>query len=440
MTRPNYIPDQIEELNIPSNPDNLPCFVYEWYNINLDKYYVGYHKHHTPLEDAYYHSSTDIDFKKDFLNDNYKWRYTVKEYGSQTLMMSLENKILVDVNAKDNPKWYNKTNGIPQELSLPDFDLIDDFVNQILENKCFDEITPVQWTKEDLSNLTPYQARGFTLDGDHENNIKNKIDDSNGEYAKKELLLTVFKNRKWLGKVVDLLVNGNHSQNGFIKSKTGVTISVLVIPEEKHRHLSDEEVKIVAARLNPVSKTPRKETQPEDLVKLIYELNLKGITNRSQTVQKLLDSFNLTSKKRRRILNDVNKMTAEKTSQVNQLWIMYNAGQEEQDLKDRLEKENREPGTYCKSFNTKVNDFWKSLHMIREINEETPGRIKMFKCLFWHPSKQVEKNWFEKDMVKNKTRLEYYLNRNGDDKDGVEVVFEYLPTTRSSTLDNGNDL
>ena len=56
--------------------------------------------------------------------------------------------------------------------------------------------------------------------------------------------------------------------------------------------------------------------------------------------------------------------------------------------------------------------------------------------MFWHPSKQVEQNWFQKDMLKNKNRLDYYLNRNGTDKDGVEVIFEYLPTMRSSTIDN----
>ena len=116
---------------------------------------------------------------------------------------------------------------------------------------------------------------------------------------------------------------------------------------------------------------------------------------------------------------------------------MWNAGQEEQDLKDRLEKENRQPGIYCKVFNTKINDFWKSQHMIRELNEENPSTIKVFKCLFWHPSVQAENNWFQKDMIKNKNRLNYYFNRNGKDKDGVEVIFEYLPTMKSNTIDNG---
>ena len=27
-----------------------------------------------------------------------------------------------------------------------------------------------------------------------------------------------------------------------------------------------------------------------------------------------------------------------------------------------------------------------------------------------------------------------------EDKDGVEVIFEYMPTTRSSTIDNGEEV
>ena len=37
-------------------------------------------------------------------------------------MLGLENTILTNAKAKDNPKYYNKTNGIPQEFNLPDLD------------------------------------------------------------------------------------------------------------------------------------------------------------------------------------------------------------------------------------------------------------------------------------------------------------------------------
>ena len=44
-------------------------------------------------------------------------------------------------------------------------------------------------------------------------------------------------------------------------------------------------------------------------------------------------------------------------------------------------------------------------------------------------------------MLKNRKFLDHYLNRNGKDgKDGVEVIFEYMPTTRSSTIDNREEV
>jgi hypothetical protein len=429
---PEYAPKQIVEYVSCDNPDKQEYFVYEWYNITKDKYYVGYHKGE-PF-DGYYHSSKDSDFADDF--STCQWRYTIKDWGNQSLMLGLENIILTNAKAKDNSKYYNKTNGIPQEFNLPDLDTVFEIADQISKEKCWDEITPVLASKEDLTDLVEYQARAESLDGEHEQYLKNKIDDSNGEYAKKELLLTVLVDRMWEGKVCNLQVNGRHSKNAFFKSKTGTKIKVLYVPKHKHIVFDDEEVKELAMALNPVVENKTKETHIDDIILRIYNLRIQGVSNRSKTVQKLLDRNHLTSNKRRYVLKSVNEMIEEKTSQVNQLWIMYNAGQEEQDLIDRVEKENRQPGIYCKSFNTKMNDFWKSLHKIREYNEEKPGTIKIFKCLFWHPSKQVEQNWFQKDMLKNKNRLDYYLNRNGTDKDGVEVIFEYLPTMRSSTIDN----
>lgn len=433
---PKHAPKQIVEYIPCNNPDNQPCFVYEWYNITKDKYYVGYHKGE-PF-DGYFHSSKDKDFADDF--HSCQWRYTIKDFGSDSLMLSLENQILSKANAKDNPKYYNKTNGIPQEFSMPDEELVYDFADQILDNKSLDEIEPVLKSKEDLSNYVEYQARAESLDAEHEKDIKNRIDDSNGAYAQNELLLTVLKDRLWEGKICDLQINGRHSKNAFLKSKTGSYIKVLEIPEEKHRHLSTEEVKLLAIALNPTTKTPRKETQSEDIVKIIVDYRLKGLTNKSQTIQSILDRFNLTTYKRRKILNEVNEKINEKISPVNQIWIMYNAGKEELELQEKVEDENRQPGVYCKSYGTKINDFWKALHKIRDLNEKNPNSIKIFKCIFWHQSKEVEKNWFANDMLKNKRFLDYYLNRDGKDKDGVEVIFEYMPTTKSSTIQNKEEV
>jgi hypothetical protein len=434
---PEYVSKQIKEYIPCNNPDNQPCFVYEWYNINKDKYYVGYHKGE-PF-DGYYHSSKDKEFADDF--QTCEWRYTIKDFGSESLMLSLENQILSKAKAKDNPKYYNKTNGIPQEFMLPDEELVYDFANQILNTKSLDEIQPVLKSKEDLSNYVEYQARAVSLNADHEQDIKNRIDDSNGAYAQDELLITVLKDRLWEGKVCDLQINGRHSKNAFLKSKTGSYINVLEIPEEKHRHLSTEEVKLLALALNPTTKTPMEESQPEDIVKLIYDFRLRGLTNKSQTIQSILDKFHTTSYRRRKILNEVNEMINEKTSTVNQLWVMYNAGKEEIELQEKVEDENRQPGVYCKSYSTKINDFWKALHKIRDLNEKNPNTIKIFKCIFWHQSKEIELNWFANDMLKNRRFLDHYLNRNGKDgKDGVEVIFEYMPTTRSSTIDNREEV
>ena len=436
---PKFAPKQIVEYIPCDNPENEKYFVYEWYNITKDMYYVGYHKTEdgSPF-DGYWHSSKDKEFADDF--STCEWRYTIKDWGNQSLMLGLENTILTNAKAKDNPKYYNKTNGMPQEFNLPDLDTVYEIADEILTDGCWDEITPVLMSKEDLTDLVEYQPRHDSLDAEHEQYLKNKIDDSNGEYAKEELLLLVLVDRDWEGKVCNLQINGRHSKNAFFKSKTGTKIRVLYVPKKKHIIFDDEEVRQLSMAMNPVAEKKVLETDIKDIIKNVYNLKRQGVSSKSKTVQKILNRNHLTSKERRKVLKEVKEMLLENQSQVNQLWIMYNAGKEEQELQEKVEDENRQPGVYCRSYGTKVNDFWKALHKIRDLNEKNPGTIKIFKCIFWHLSKEVEQNWFTKDCVKNKKFLDHYLNRDGKDKDGVEVIFEYMPTTRSSTIDNGEEV
>ena len=432
---PEFAPKQIVEYVPCDNPENEKYFVYEWYNITKDMYYVGYHltKDGTPF-DGYWHSSTNKQFAEDF--STCEWRYTIKDWGNQSLMLGLENTILTNAKAKDNPKYYNKTNGIPQKFNLPDLDTVYEIADQILTDGCWDEINPVLMSKEDLTDLVEYQPRAESLDAEHEQYLKNKIDDSNGEYAKNELLLLVLVDRDWEDKVCLLLINGRHSKNAFFKSKTGTKIRVLLVPKKKHSIIDNEEVRQLSMAMNPVVENKTKETAIEDIIKNVYNLRVQGVSSKSKTVQMILDRNHLTSSQRRKVLKGVKEMLAENSSQVNQLWIMYNAGREELELQEKVEDTNRQPGVYCNSYGTKVNDFWKALHKIRDLNEKNPNSIKIFKCIFWHQSKEVEQNWFTKDCVNNKKFLDHYLNRDGKDKDGVEVIFEYMPTTRSSTIDN----
>ena len=265
---PKYAPKQIVEYIPCDNPENEKYFVYEWYNITKDKYYVGYHKTEdgTPF-DGYWHSSKDKEFADDF--STCEWRYTIKDWGNQSLMLGLENTILTNAKAKDNPKYYNKTNGIPQEFNLPDLDMVYDIADEILKEGCWDEITPVLMTKEELTDLVEYQPRHDSLDAEHEQYLKNKIDDSNGDYAKKELLLLVLVDRNWEGKVCNLQINGRHSKNAFFKSKTGTKIRVLLVPKKKHIIFDDEEVRQLSMAMNPVAEKKVLETDIKDLAQRI---------------------------------------------------------------------------------------------------------------------------------------------------------------------------
>jgi hypothetical protein len=440
---PSFAPEQITEYISCENPDDQPSFVYEFYCIDLEKFYIGYHKGE-PF-DGYYHSSKDKDFHNDFINGNYKWRYTIKDFGSESLMLGYENKLLEKNNARKNDKFYNKTNGIPQEFNLPDEELVADWAKQIIEDKCINNVQPKVLSKEDVKHYVKYQARVESINTEREKEIKDKINDSNGVYSKKSLLLVVLKDRNHYNdeiekyQVVDLMCDGSHSWNGLFKSKKGEYIRVLEIPEEEHSMLSDDEVELLALYLNPRKNDRPLESSPEDIAKKVYKYRIKGLGKKCKTIQKILNRFNLTTSQRRKVNAIVDDKINDSKSEINKTWINWGAGVEKDELAEKIEKLNREPGTFANSYGTKINNFWYDLWKIGNINEEAEAdgkpeqKIKIYKLVFWHQSKIVEDNWFDKDCSKNRRRLNYYLNRNGKDKDGVEVSFSYMDTTKSDT-------
>ena len=83
------------------------AFVYLWQNNKDGKKYIGYHK--GDANDGYDTSSKDPEFLE-AMAQGYMKREIIA-YGTAQDMIALERTMLLEVDAKNNPDYYNKSNG-----------------------------------------------------------------------------------------------------------------------------------------------------------------------------------------------------------------------------------------------------------------------------------------------------------------------------------------
>ena len=86
------------------------AYLYRYTNIENKKIYVGIHKHG---EKAYFHSSTDEELKMATQGSKPILILEILQYGEYKTMQNAEHALLSEVDAKNNPDYYNKTNGSP---------------------------------------------------------------------------------------------------------------------------------------------------------------------------------------------------------------------------------------------------------------------------------------------------------------------------------------
>ena len=118
----------LKEQIIATPPASYEAYLYRYINEENGKIYVGIHK--GSVDDPYNHSSTNLEFAKVFVDSNSKLIFEVISYGTWIEMQNAEYNILHKVDARNNPDYYNKSNGFPQYVE-PNRDKVLALLNQI---------------------------------------------------------------------------------------------------------------------------------------------------------------------------------------------------------------------------------------------------------------------------------------------------------------------
>jgi hypothetical protein len=419
------LPKQIVEEQIASNEQNDEAFVYQFTNLKNNKKYLGYHKGDT--NDDYMHSSTNAEFKEAFADPDGEFRYEVTSWGDVEFCKAVEHQKLTAVDAANNPEYYNKTNGSPSKTTIPRVDMLEEMANEILNERSYDGILPVDTR---LSNLSTFalQSRNFTLDNKHSLDIANDMN-TTGDF--KKYLIVELADRIWQDRIGNLRIGGSHTYNGFTKSryKDSGRLPLLKLPKECHEHLTDQEVKLLANMLNPRKKRTL-DTDLETIAKDVLDLKLAGINKNSDEVKKIYEYYNLNNAERRKVNKLVDEMH-EKINPTNTNWINYGRGTPDHDnMKKLVDRENNKPGVFCRAFSSEKFGVTDSMDEIyKKIKQNI--KIETFKIYIYFKNEDSETNWYNEKKPAYTDMLNHWFGKHN-----IKVVFDEMKTTRDNVTEH----
>ena len=150
------------------------AYVYKITVNDTGKKYIGYHK--GKFDGTYHHSSKCPVFMKDFAEGN----NTIDCVATGTVidMATLEHNMLLEVDAKNNDEYYNKSNG--GGMYVKTVGKLDDIMElyQLIKNK---ELTVQMVKKAVVVGLKRYQTRVDNTDTKHVQILADTMMDKHGK-------------------------------------------------------------------------------------------------------------------------------------------------------------------------------------------------------------------------------------------------------------------
>tara|TARA_R100001377_G_C3185413_1_gene108337 strand:+ start:66 stop:1523 length:1458 start_codon:yes stop_codon:yes gene_type:complete len=454
---------QVVETNLNENlpPERCVGFIYCWTNLDSGRWYRG--KHQGYPRDGYLFSSKQEDFLLDFTDPNSRWRYEILNYvtTNTTDLTNLEYKILTELDARNDPMSYNKSNGIPVKTNEPDLEKVQNLANQI-KNQEF----PIR-SKVKISDLMKKIIDGdriqsrFKDRSDLIKDITGFINDAGGitdpcpvDCVKKNEDGVIHEHIVGCDPVVmlhdvtyrgkfysDIITDGNQTTQGAYKADKAVTLRVQDVPAEETEDFTDAEFILLGNLLNPPQKKKKDPTNRADFEHFMenefYNSGQIVATTSNRVIGK--DVHMLSSGTVRRAIEAVEDRIeqAEIGKKTGEVFCDYETPAYEDKLRSSVEHHNSLNGVYC--YETKTG--WYKLattvialtYMMKqnEINEELNKTLKEedqkeifheLRILCWHKLLKHQDNW-KKEKLVHENQFEYVLS-----KCGITCTLVEMPT------------
>jgi hypothetical protein len=380
-------PPSIKEVHIGEEPTIYEGYLYRYTNLDNNKVYVGVHKGY--VGDGYWHSSTNVEFGKEFESSIGNFKFEILEYGSYAEMTVSERKILKDNDARNNSMFYNKSNGAAK-FSQPDVDMMKELADKIVEGGF-----PITYESvDDIYELPRLQVRAEESK-ELRQEIKERIDDAGGNTDNCNPIV-IYEGRQ-SGK--DIIGDGNHTLGGARDAKHCSVVPVIRIPMEVHEEFTNDELKGVSNLLNKKPEIIKKPMTIDDAVKYIVGTYSNGTPHDSIGNKKYLELCGFTKRQITRILKK-SKVEIDKNNLA---------------LANKLEGF-RDSNTISMAFTSamfKWDNIFNTIFAHTNYNEKTktyePTKTNIIITVY-HPNPDAEANWKMVHQPDALRKLKYYLS------------------------------
>jgi len=305
---------------------NEPCWAYILHNIKNGMWYIGISTKHP---DVYKTSSDNKELAMAFSRDEIK-RYIIKTGYDLEQMKRYESDLIIDTNAEHDSMSYNDGPGIVSKdiLREPNLNMMKDIADGILYERSLmgAKFYTIDLGKEKsikkgkgywlqdskLNDLVKFQTRNIQINYDHVNDLAQYIDAANGnlktleETTGQKLLVVILRDVLHEGRLVDLIIGGNHTILALKKSKYGFSLPVCDIPKSVHGQWIMPEVRGLSEYLNPISAIKKLETNEDDLIKTGVSF-AHDYGPESDVITNHLDNHGIVGKQRTRIRSNITK-------------------------------------------------------------------------------------------------------------------------------------
>ena len=235
---------------------NYEAYVYQITVNDTGKKYIGFHK--GKFDGTYHHSSKCPIFQKDFAKGNNTIECVAT--GTAIDMATLEHDMLLEVDAKNNDEYYNKSNGggmyvktVGKKIELME-------LYQMIMTKEFG-IELVK--KAVVAGYTKYQTRVENTDTKHVADLKDAMMDLHGKIDDFDPVIVLKGFAKDGG---DVILDGNHTTLAAVSCTHVLKIPVMYIEKKIWTQFSTVQLQILANLLNPQQEKSAKAGSIDDQV------------------------------------------------------------------------------------------------------------------------------------------------------------------------------
>ena len=270
--------------------ETFNSFLYKWTYVPDGRVYVGIHKGHP--WDGYNHSSTCEEMNRLFRTEPQNFEREILKRGKYETMQNEEYKILSLDDARNNPKYFNKSNGSPASRGV-DRERVKELFEWIRSQK------GVLEDADEISRNTSIQIRVADEFG-RIHNIKSLIDDNKGNTVETGLCAVLLEEyfeegEELFGDTGCAILDGNHSTKAVVASKHGKEIPVVRVSLERYKDFSNAEIRLLGNFLNrAATKLDVKSNSDDDLIKMIVtNYDEENIDPMSQECFEILSDLNI---------------------------------------------------------------------------------------------------------------------------------------------------